>query len=119
MVNIENKKDVLKIERDYFKILFVPEKYYNSVDLRKIAYDPESNLKFGKAEDINFINHNLKSLREKDLLRKDMYIFSSDKNHKYLYPTTSNFMLKREDSLHPFESKKLRPYFILRKNNKK
>ena len=114
-ITLENQKDVLKNNRNDYKILFVPEKYYNSINLKKITRDPTSNLKFGKAEDVNFINHNLKHLRETGLLKKDMYIFSSDINHKYLYPTTSNFMLTREDTLHPFDSKKLKPYFILRK----
>lgn len=113
-VSVENKKDVLKIDKEDFKILFVPVKYRNSVDLRKLAYDQNSNLKFGKAEDINFINNHLKSLRDSGLLKKDMYIFSFDLYNRHLHPTTSNFMLTREDSLHPFDSKKLKSYFILR-----
>lgn len=120
VVKLEEKKGTLKIKKNDYTILVVPIKYFHSGNIKKISSDSTSKIRLGKANDINFIIHNLKSLRESGALKKDMYILQPYKNSSrfiMINPVSSNPMITRQDSLDPFGSKKLKSFFILRKYN--
>ncbi len=110
-------QDTIKINKNgEYKILVLKQrKHFSFREFRKL--DSISKIRFAKAEDINFLNHNLKMLRDDNILMPDMIIYElvkTERGFRLFNPIVSNLLLTREDSINSFINKKLETYFILR-----
>ena len=114
VVLFSQNRDTIKIERPHYKILIIPFKNKNLKNLNKI--ENSTKFKYGKASDINFIKHNVDSLRKAKTLLPDMLIgevYKIDHKYRLFNYITSNILKTRRDSVDCFK-KRLYEYFILR-----